>query len=203
MNKMFGDFVEQRLAFLLPCEEAKQYVPRLHLCKAHWTKRKGKPSGRPLGDLTYIDSTPINTPAMSEAAAQHYGTILHPTLEDIAVMIRDFWKRELAADPTADWTQLRIWKMDLKGAYALLSFRAEDAGLFAMMLTGDLVYLQIAGIFGWVGTPAAFQVVTRAIQWELKHILRSATIIYVDDNVGVGMHQRHHQRPSAHPTHLH
>jgi hypothetical protein len=74
--------------------------------------------------------------------------------------------------------------MDLKGAYTLLSFRPEDAGLFGMLLTGDLVYLQIAGIFGWAGTPAAFQVVTRAISWELRHALQSSTLMYVDDIIG-------------------
>ena len=187
VNKMLGDVVEQRLAFLLPYEEARRYVPNLHLCKAHWTRKKGKPSGRPLGDLTYVDGTPINTPAMSDAAAAHYGAILHPTIEDIAVMICEFWTRTLAKDPTAKWTLLRIWKMNLKGAYTLLSFRPEDVGLFAMMLTDSTVYFQIAGIFGWAGTPAAFQVVTRAIQWELKHRLESATIMYVDDIVGVCM----------------
>ena len=76
--------------------------------------------------------------------------------------------------------------MDLKGAYTLLSFRPEDVGLFGMLLTGDLVYLQIAGIFGWAGTPAAFQVVTRAISWELRYALRSRTLMYVDDIIGVG-----------------
>ena len=80
---------------------------------------------------------------------------------------------------------MRIWKMDLKGAYTLLSFRPEDVGLFGMLLTGDLVYFQLAGIFGWSGTPAAFQVVTRAISWELKHALRSRTLMYVDDIIGV------------------
>ncbi len=187
VNKMLGDIVQQKLAFLLPYEDAKRYVPRLHLGKAHWTKKKGKASGRPLGDLTYVDGTPINTPEMSEAAAQHYGAILHPTIDDIAVMICEFWAKTLAKDPSADWTLLRIWKMDLKGAYTLLSFRPEDAGLFAMLLTGNLVYFQIAGIFGWAGTPAAFQVVTRAIQWELRHRLSSSTIMYVDDIIGVGM----------------
>lgn len=77
--------------------------------------------------------------------------------------------------------------MDLKGAYTLLSFRPEDVGFFGMLLTGDLVYFQIAGIFGWAGTPAAFQVVTRAIQWELEHCLQSLTLMYVDDIIGVGM----------------
>ena len=56
-----------------------------------------------------------------------------------------------------------------------------------MMLTNNLVYLQIAGIFGWAETPAAFQVVTRAIQWKLCFRLQSSTIIYVDDIIGVGM----------------
>ena len=54
-----------------------------------------------------------------------------------------------------------------------------------MLLTGDLVYLLIAGIFGWAGTPAAFQVVTRAISWELRHALKSSTLMYVDDIIGV------------------
>ena len=60
--------------------------------------------------------------------------------------------------------------MDLKGAYTLLSFRP---GLFAMLLTDDIVYFQLAGIFGWAGTLAAFQVVTRAISQELHHALLS------------------------------
>jgi hypothetical protein len=60
--------------------------------------------------------------------------------------------------------------MDLKGPYTLLSFRPEDMGLFGLLLTDYLVYVQLTGIFGWSGTPAAFQVVTRAISWEIKRI---------------------------------
>jgi hypothetical protein len=54
-----------------------------------------------------------------------------------------------------------------------------------MLLTDDLVYFQLAGIFGWGSTPAAFQVVTRAITWELSHSLRSRTVMYVDDIIGI------------------
>ena len=185
VNKMLGSVVEQRLAFLIPLDMARRYVPKLHLCKAHWTTKKGKPSGRPLGDLSYVDGTPLNTEETAAAATAYYGLILHPTIEDIAVMIHQFWTEALLHDPHADIRQLRIWKMDLKGAYTLLSFRPEDVGLFGMLLTGGLVYFQIAGIFGWSGTPAAFQVVTRAITWELRHKLRSRTLMYVDDVIGV------------------
>jgi hypothetical protein len=185
VNKMLGAVVDQKLAFLLPLKTAQKYVPNLHLCKAHWTTKKGKPSGRPLGDLSYVDGTPLNTDETAQAATLHYGQILHPTIEDIAIMIHTYWIEAKRKDPSLRWTDLRIWKMDLKGAYTLLSFRPEDVGLFGMLLTGDLVYLQIAGIFGWTGTPAAFQVVTRAISWELKHALRSRTLMYVDDIIGV------------------
>jgi hypothetical protein len=185
VNRMFGEVVKQKLAFLLPLEVAQKCVPNLHLGKAHWTVKKGKPSGRPLGDLSGADGTPLNTPLMSDYAGDYYGKIIHPTIDEIVRMIHDFWTEAKRLNPRSRWADLRLWKMDLKGAYTLLSFRPEDVGLFGLLLTGDLVYLQLAGIFGWSGTPAAFQVVTRAISWELKHSLKSRTLMYVDDVVGV------------------
>jgi hypothetical protein len=44
VNKMLGALVEV----------AQQHVPNLHLCKSHWTVTNGKPSGRPLGDLSNV-----------------------------------------------------------------------------------------------------------------------------------------------------
>lgn len=187
VNKMLGAIVEQKLAFLLPLEMAQQHVPNLHLCKAHWTVKKGKACGRPLGDLSNVDGTKLNTDQTAEAATGYYGAIRHPTIDDIAVMIYDFWQAARQRDPTVRWADMRIWKMDLRGAYTLLSFRPEDVGLFAMLLSDDLVYFQMVGIFGWSGTPAAFQVVTRAITWELRHALQSRTVMYVDDIIGVCM----------------
>jgi hypothetical protein len=103
------------------------------------------------------------------------------TITDIACTIYEFWVEAKSKNPDLRWKDMRIWKMDLKGAYTLLSFRPDDVGLFAMFLIDDAVYLQIAGIFGW----SAFQVVTRAICWELRHAFRGRTLMYVDDIVGV------------------
>lgn len=189
VNKMLGAVMEQRLAFLLPLKLAQEHVPNLHLSKAHWTTKRGKPSGRPLGDLSNVDGTPLNTVATADAATAYYGAITHPTIEDIAIMVHQFWKDAAARDSSLRYEDLRLWKMDLKGAYTLLSFRAEYVGLFGMLLTDDLVYLQLAGIFGWSGTPAAFQVVTRAIAWELRSRLHSSTVMYVDDIIGIGFEE--------------
>lgn len=187
VNKMLGDVISQGLAFLLPVQLARECIPNLHLAKCHWTRKKGKASGRPLGDLTFVDGTPLNTEETKDAASAYYGAIVHPTIEDIAAMVGTFWARTLLANPVEPWSNIKLWKMDLKGAYTLLSYRPENAGLFGMLLTDDLVYLQIAGIFGWSGTPACFQVVTRAISFELRNRLASASIMYVDDIIGVGL----------------
>ena len=134
VNKMLGTVVEQRLACLLPLDMALEYVPNLHLSKAHWTTKKGKASGRPLGDLSNVGGTPLNTDATAAEATAYYGPINHPTVEDIAVIIHHFWKEAQMRDPQLRYADLRLRKMDLKGAYTLFTFGAEDVGLFGMLL---------------------------------------------------------------------
>ena len=73
VNKMLGSIVEQRLAFLLPKDLAVQCIPNLHLGAAHWTPKKGKPVGRPIGDLTYVSGTPLNSEETTTSTAERYG----------------------------------------------------------------------------------------------------------------------------------
>jgi hypothetical protein len=139
VNKMLCELVYQRLAFLIPYDMARRYVTNLHLAKAHWTKKKGKPSGRLLGDLTFVDGLPLNTPETAELASAYYGEIAHPTIEDICKMINSFWSTTATLIPSARWEDIILWKMDLRGAYTLLSYRPEDVGLLGMMLTDEIV----------------------------------------------------------------
>lgn len=120
VNKMLGAVIADRLAFLLPLDMALQYVPNLHLSKAHWCPKKGKASGRPLSDLSNVDGTRINTDATAKAATDYYGAIRHPTIEDIARMVHEFWLEAKSRDPRLRQQDLRLWKMDLRGAYTLV-----------------------------------------------------------------------------------
>ena len=79
-----------------------------------------------LGALSYVDGTPLNTEPTADATNRQ---IFHLTIEDIAAMVYNFWTAALARDPGARYLSFRLWKMDLKGSYKLLSFRPEDAGL--------------------------------------------------------------------------
>jgi hypothetical protein len=84
---------------------------------------------------------------------------------------------------------LVLWKMDLNGAFLLLTFRAEDVHLMATRITDSIMVYILCGTFGWGGTPMAFQVITRAILWELRHNtslgFRGRVEMYVDDLMGI------------------
>ena len=125
-------------------------------------RKKGKASGRPIWDLPYVSGTPLNTDEITAASAAFYGEIRHPTIDAVVQVILKFCTRAKGKDPTLQWSDLRLWNMDLRGAYQLISFRPPDAGLFGMELTSHIPP-------DCRSTPAAFQVTTRAIQWELKH----------------------------------
>lgn len=77
--------------------------------------------------------------------------------------------------------------MDLKAAYTLLSFRPEDVGLFDMLLTGDLVYFQLAGIIWLVrhARSVSSRNTCNIMRCITQHALRSRTLMYVDDIIGV------------------
>jgi hypothetical protein len=80
-----------------------------------------------------------------DEAVRIWGPIEHPTIDDIAVMILDFWDEVLRDDPAAGWSDLVMWKMDLKGAYTLMDVRPEEAGLFAHKVVDGLIFFYLGG----------------------------------------------------------
>lgn len=78
--------------------------------------------------LSNVNGIPLNTDATTDAATAYYGPIMHPTIEDIAVMVDHFWKEASARDPSLRYEDLRLWNMDLKETSTLQSFRAEYVG---------------------------------------------------------------------------
>lgn len=162
VDKMLFALHEQGLAFILPEAAALKHIPNLNCCKAHWARKKGKKSGRPIGDLSNGDGTPLNSDYAKNEAEVRWGKINHPTIEDFILMIFELLERISEKDPSMNWDDLVIWTMDLAGAYTLLSFRPDNAHLMGMTLSDRRVFIFLCGVFGWTGTPAAFQVVTRA-----------------------------------------
>lgn len=182
VDKMIYDLVQSGLALVLTAATAYD-IGGLHVSPAHWAPKAGKAHGRPLIDSTDANSPypVLNSAAVSKWAQEYFGEIRHPTIIDFVLMIWDFKQ----AHPEVTWDQVVLFKMDLKGAYNLLSFKARFCKLFSVELVGGLVVIFLCGLFGWSATPAAFQVVTRAIVYELRIRLFGDSKMYVDDILAV------------------
>lgn len=194
VNKLYHESHKDGLAFYLPIEVATKEVIGSNFIPAHWAPNKDKVQGRALidgSDETVPDST-LNGIEVRDKANEIWGVIQHPTISDIVNMILEFWDEVKVRYPHAQWEDLVLWKMDLKGAYTLMSFRPEKAKLFGIELVNDdraqaaqFAIFLICGFFGWTATPAAFQVITRALVFELRRTTKGRVMKYVDDTIGI------------------
>jgi hypothetical protein len=172
---------------LLPTELAEAH-PGVYLGNAqHWTTKKGKPQGRCIADMSNVEDPdaqcPLNghTPAekaeVNSACEALYGSIQHPTLTELMLMV-------LSVAEEHGWENISLWKMDLQGAFNLLWFDPEATPLLAFPLAAGVVAIHLVGLFGWAGMPAAFHVLTRALELLVQHAIRGKERFYVDDCMG-------------------
>ena len=153
---------------------------RLSYSRAGWAKKRGKPQGRPTTNLSYDNHRNglINTPYVQDALRTLYGEIHPAQLDEIVLNINT-----MAA--THGWENITLWKMDLLGAYNLVFFKASDAGLLAMELSDNLTAISMVGHFGWMGTPFAFDVISRTIIDLIRLCIQGLVSIATDDVIGV------------------
>jgi hypothetical protein len=183
VDKMLAGWHQKKLAVILTYATAKK-IPGIHFSPPSWTTNAGKDSGRAINDFT--DDTfgsSLNSEEVADMARAEWGEIHHPTSEEIVCMIYEFYYAQKAIDPRLEWDVLVLFKLDLTGAYTLLFFRARDTALLALELLCGLVLILFGGAFGWVVTPFCFDVITRAIVFEMK--MRGGGKMYVDDVIVV------------------
>ena len=83
------------------------------------------------------------------------------------------------------WDNIVLWKKDLKGAFNLLNYNPAFCKLFAFVLLNNIVVIHLAGLFGWIGMPHAFHLLTRLLQALCRHIISGLCYWYVDDLMAV------------------
>ena len=184
VEKMFyRDFWSEGLAILLT-EKEVSIMPKLGLCLAGWAKKLGKECGRPItngsGRRSMIQEEYLNSPYTKARANEVFGTIQHPVIGDIPRMIFEF--ESTYGYSTED---IRIWKFDLRKAFTLLTYALEAVENLGIELSDGNIMFFLAGVFGLTGMPMAFQVVTRAIVFEVSRLIHGRLKMYVDDGLGV------------------
>jgi hypothetical protein len=183
-HKLLMAIHEKGLAIILTAVMAF-HVFGLHFGVARWIPKTGKEEGRPIVDLTHCTGDPLNSDYAKEKADEHWGAIVHPTIMDLATMIVEAVEEERETNPEVKMEDFVLLKMDLEAAYTLLNINAAHASKFAVQLIGGLVFIFLCGVFGWGSTPACFQVVTRALDFEIKKVFRGRSKWYVDDLMAV------------------
>ena len=185
VEAMIHDSHQAGLGFYLPSGIVRQHVEGAHLNRASHAMAD-KPQGRGITDCS-AGRPPLNSDYVKSESDRRYGVIEHPTIGDMVRMVFDFVDQETSDGKPVAWDDLVLFKVDLKGAYTLLSFQPEDVRLMGLELSDGVTYFSLGGHFGWTGLPAAFQVVTRALVWELSHnpSFLGRILMYVDDLLGV------------------
>lgn len=178
---LYEDFVKDGLAFVLPLSLVKRHTPRFHLSRLSWTSKVGKEKGRPILDCS-AGVYPLNSEETKQACDSLWGVIRHPSIQTFIQMILDFVDSQ-----GVSLNDVILWKVDLKGAYTLLSFKDEDVPLVGALMSEENVIFFLCGVFGWTGTPASFQVLTRVIKQEVNLLIQGEMDMYVDDMMGVSL----------------
>jgi hypothetical protein len=166
-------------------------VPGIHFSPQHWTTKAGKACGRVVCDTANGDNedfVPVNGRGEDDkeqlrvSLIEEWGPIKHPTVTDLALML---WSE--TTKHGAD--NLELWKLDLAGAFNLMSFHPSSAQLLAFELTGGMSVVHVTGMFGWAGTPYCFQVVTRVLSrlCTLPGRGGGRCLWYVDDCMGISL----------------
>ena len=185
VDKCFYEhFVEKGLAVILSAETVRRWLPEAHISVASWTPKHGKPCGRPLTDCSSGGSegrSVLNGNDTRDLCREEWGPVCHPLIAAFVLMIL----RQQAVKGHEGGRNLVLWAGDVSAAYTRLFFHPAAVQWVAVQLLCGAVVFFLAGIFGWTGTPFAFDVVTRALTFELQTALGLQVLFYVDDVTGV------------------
>ena len=150
--------------------------------KYGWVPKHGSREGRPTNNYSYDNGNHglINSEFVKNAVKEFYGAIELAQLEELMRMIL----RQLEVAKGV-WDDIVLWKMDLKGAFALLNFKVNEIGLLTMVLTEDLCFLSLVGNFGLSQFPFIFGVISRVLLRAINSEIQGEMNIFVDDFLGV------------------
>lgn len=166
---------------IIPTEMA-QRIPGIHFGNPSWAVKAGAPQGRNVHDISYCEEPehilngthPAGRSWLQAKCEARWGQIRLPDLQAIMQTILRVIDREGIGEVV-------LWAKDLKGAFTLLRFHPSQSRLFALGLECGLTTICPCGNFGWVGTPYAFNVVSRTLDVITSHTISGAGVWYVDD----------------------
>lgn len=180
VNKILAESHEDGLNIILPSNTVfgKEGVNVVH---QHWTENFPKPEGRSITDSSKAKGMrpeeAVNSLEGKEKMKARWGELTFPTIKDLAEMVI----REAAR---VGWSNLRLWKHDIRSAYGQLYVAAKDAILLVCELTDGKCVIHIISGYGFTGTGYAFGPISRVIKERAGGLMAGGLEIYCDDFQG-------------------
>jgi len=183
VEKTIAESVLLGNAVIVDAEATKEIVGNINFSALSWIPQPGppaKPAGRTLVDSSHPvgGADALNTEEVKQGVIAQMGDIVHPTVVQIAREICSMAEK-------IGWENVRLYKMDVKGAFTLVDFKPEDVQLLAVGLTGGRTYFPLAGVFGLTIMPFVFNVVTKVLSKAINKKIWGVVLIYVDDMMGI------------------
>lgn len=180
VNKIIAEAHGDGLNIILPSDMVfgKDGVNVVH---QHWAENFPRPEGRSITDSAKAKNMrpeeAVNSLEGKEKMKARWGELTFPTIEDLAAMVL----REAAR---VGWSNLRLWKHDIRAAYSQLFVAAKDATLLVCELTDGKCVIHIISGYGFTGTGYAFGPISRVIKEIAGGLMAGGLEIYCDDFQG-------------------
>ena len=87
------------------------------------------------------------------------------------------------------WSEFWLFKEDIKSCFPQMDMSPESAVLLAMRITATIIFIHLAGSFGWTGTPMAWSIIGSAMLriCDRKYVDEIDLYLIYDDFVGFGL----------------
>ena len=149
LHKIFDKtYIQPDLCFAVTKEFALNLEPKPHISPCSHGLNDGKKLGRGCVNNTAGGKPPcqpLNSDWLREAAKEEHGPIHNPQIKHIVEIITKM--RQKLRDEGRGDEEIRLWKLDIKGAYTQLTFRADDVRYMGAELPEEVVLFFMGGTF--------------------------------------------------------
>ena len=124
----------------------------------------------------------LNTPAVKAAVIDRVGPVAYWTWAEI---VADWYA--YADGLHVPLSECRLFKDDVQGAFAQMDINPASARYLAVPLVEDMVLLYSVGLFGWLGFPMNFGLLSRGLEWRLRRDLQISIKLYAGDAIALAL----------------
>lgn len=166
--------------------EATNQLSLLHFSSNHIVYKPNEPLCRWCidGSNRSDDALPLNGGDAKELSIARYQKTEFKTLLDMLISFNSI----VVAD-SLPWNSYCLFKEDIKSCFPQMDMNPISALLLAMRITASIVFIHLAGSFGWTGAPMAWSIIGMAmLRIVIKHFSPNILSIFLicDDFVGFG-----------------